>query len=268
MKVRSILLTGDDGYNSIGTRLLARLLRKNFEVCIAATKEQQSGMGGKINLKGGDWGETHIEEVPALWIDGSPVDAVEAAVNHYGQDFDLVISGINLGANVAGSIISSGTFSAAFRALNLGFVKHGLALSWNIPTQYWFKKHSADESLDAYLEYPGKTAAQVIKLAIDNELWQAPLLNINFPEEKSNQIVFTQPLDNLNGYFKAVELDREPQRFRYPAEITEYQQTDPHIDVFALQNGLISITPCRADFLNPAVYQEVHDLTYQLNKDE
>lgn len=264
MEIRSILLTGDDGYLSIGTRVLARLLRDQYDVAIAATKDQQSGMGGKLNLKGGQWGSTFVEEVPALWVDGSPVDAVEAAVNHYGQEFDLVISGINLGANVAGSIISSGTFSAAFRAMNLGFVKYGLALSWNLPTEYWFKDHLPDASLEEYLAYPGETALAVIQLALANNLWGAPLLNVNFPEKKPRSIVFTRPLSNLNTFFQPVELDEKKHTFTYPGGIIEHTQTDPTIDVFALQNGHVSITPCRADFLNTEIYQETKQLTYQL----
>ena len=264
MNINSILLTGDDGYNSIGTRVLAQLLRDDFDVKIAATKQQQSGMGGKINIGGGAYGETLIEEVPALWVDGSPVDAVEAAVNHYQQKFDLIISGINLGANVAGSIISSGTFSAVFRALNLDLGHRGLALSWNIPPKQWFEEHSPDEILDTYLEYPGKTARQVIDLAIKNELWGASLLNINFPENKPKEVVFTKFLDNINNFFFPVDLDQKTMKFSYPGGVTEPEQVDMTLDVHALQAGKVTITPCRTDFLDPRIYEKTKQNKYQL----
>jgi 5'-nucleotidase len=265
MHVQTILLTGDDGYNSIGTRLLAHFLKDTYDLKIAATKEQQSGMGGKINIQGGAWGSTLVEGVPALWVDGSPCDAVEAAVNHFNQTFDLILSGINLGANVTGAIISSGTFSAAFRGMNLGLSEHGMAMSWNIATRHWFDEHSADEPLDTFLEYPGKTAVQILHLAIQNDFWHSPFLNVNFPSDPpANKVVFTKPLMNMNHFFHAVELDQSPQRFRYPGNLVKNPDSDIHLDVNAIENGLISITPSRADFLHAEVYEQVKDQTYHL----
>ncbi len=264
MQIKSILLTGDDGYNSIGTRLLAHFLHPKYDVKIAATKQQQSGMGGKINIKGGTYGEALIENVPALWVDGSPADAVEAAVNHYRQEFDLIISGINLGANVAGSIISSGTFSAVFRALNLGLSQRGIALSWNIPPAQWFMDHSPTEPLDAYLAYPGQTALDLLHLILKEKFWNASLLNINFPENPTHEVVFTRPLQNINNFFLPVELDNQTMTFRYPGGVIEPEHSDMTIDVHALQAGKITITPCRADFLDPQVYDQTKQSTHQL----
>jgi len=266
MNIKSILLTGDDGYNSIGTRLLAHYLHPKYDVKIAATKQQQSGMGGKINIKGGAYGEALIEDVPALWVDGSPADSVEAAVNHFHQEFDLVISGINLGANVAGSIISSGTFSAVFRALNLGLSQHGIAMSWNLPVEQWFLDHSPTESLESYLKYPGETAFDVLDLCLQHELWGANLLNINFPEKPTTEVVFARPLANINNFFMPVELDQKTMTFSYPGGVLEPEQTDLQIDVHALQSGKITITPCRADFLDPEIYAKTKQKSYQLTK--
>ena len=53
MNIKRILLTGDDGYNSLGTRLLIYFLKDRYELAIAGTKHQQSGVGGHVNvLKG------------------------------------------------------------------------------------------------------------------------------------------------------------------------------------------------------------------------
>jgi len=73
MKIKRILLTGDDGYNSIGIRLLAHFLKEKYELVIAATKVQQSGVGGMLNIKhGGHWEETEVEGVKVIYVSGTP----------------------------------------------------------------------------------------------------------------------------------------------------------------------------------------------------
>jgi 5'-nucleotidase len=111
MGKKRILLTGDDGYKSIGIRLLISLLRDDFDLKIAGPKVQQSGAGGKINLSGGKWERVEVDGIEGVSVTGSPSDAVEVARTIYGNSFDLVISGLNYGANV-GTGFASGTVGA------------------------------------------------------------------------------------------------------------------------------------------------------------
>lgn len=264
MQVKSILITGDDGYNSIGTRLLAHFLKDDFDVKIAASKSQQTGVGGCINIKGGAYGEALIEDVPTLWVEGSPCDAVDASREQFQQTYDLVVSGINMGANIGNSIISSGTFSAAFRALGLGIAKQAIALSWNCPTSMWTKDHHEEDDLEEFLKYPGEIARQVIDLAIANNNWGAQILNVNFPEKYSNKVRFTRPLQGINDFFFPVKLDEKKRHFYYPGGLVDKPPQDESIDTDALRSGLISISPCRADFLDEKLYQKHQDLNFQL----
>jgi 5'-nucleotidase len=155
---KRILLTGDDGYNSIGIRLLIEALKDNHELRIAATKHQQSGVGGMLSLedKYREWGETTIDGVPAIWVDGTPVDAISVAQGYFEKPFDLIISGMNLGINAGSAIISSGTYSAAIRGMGINLAPKAIVLSWVTPPEFWRKKHDENEDLSPYLEYPGK----------------------------------------------------------------------------------------------------------------
>lgn len=267
-KIRTVLLTGDDGYYSLGTRLLVHVLKDKYDLQIAATRTQQSGVGGKMSLQsGGVWGEAEVDGVPALWVDGSPVDVVECALTYFKKKkFDLVISGINLGANIGGAIISSGTYAAAYRALHINVCKQAIAISWNLSSEYFFKKHDINEDLKIYQDYPGKTAKKVIDYAINNNFWSCPLLNINLPLKKSNKIKFTKFLFNIRDFYSGfVALDKKTHRYNYPPDGNFYQKREKNeVDAEAVANGYISITPCKLNNLNEDVYLGLKSKTITL----
>lgn len=258
MKIKNILITGDDGYNSIGTRLLVHFLKDKYDLKIAATKDQQSGMGGKINLEGGAWGETEIDGVQALWVDGSPVDALECAQAFFKQPFDLTISGINLGANISGSIITSGTFAAANRAFYLKISRYSLAISLYCAQEFWLKKHDIKDDLTDFLEYPGSAAYRVIELAFKKDFWGAEFLNINLPKEKTNKIKFTKFLPDIKEFYRyPTILDKNNHRFSYPHGYALKKNQNLIYDTAAIDAGYISITPCLKNPLNEDAFEKM-----------
>lgn len=259
-KKKTILLTGDDGFSSIGTRLLVHYLKDDYQLFIGGTDSQQSAMGGRLTLKGGPWGEKMLDGVPGVWVSGSPVDAVGVAYKHFGHQFDYVISGINLGANIGGANISSGTFSAVFRALNTGVTKKGIAISWDITPDFWLIDHQPDENLERYLKHPGQNAKDIIELTLKNNLWGSDLININIPLTKSSKVSFTKPIANVEEFYAPIHLDYTPQTFHYPCEMMDIVNTVPGTDLHALQKGEISVAPCRTDFMDMKAYNKVKDL--------
>jgi len=258
MTIKRVLLTGDDGYKSIGIRLLVHFLKNKYDLCIAATSTQQSATGGMANIiKGGKWGETKVEGIPVLWANGTPLDVIECAQSYYKKYFDLVISGINLGANIGGALMSSGTFAAAHRALNLNICQYAIAISWNVLPTYWFKNHDINEDLKPYLNYPGKIASKVIELAIKNKFWHGNFLNINLPYKKNNKIKFTQPILSLRDFYPyLINLNRTTHKFSYPKtkKAIKSKGNDLKFDSIAISNGYISISFCRQDMLDKEVY--------------
>lgn len=260
MIVKTILLTGDDGYNSIGIRLLSYVLKKKYTLAVAATKTQQSGVGGLMHLRsGGTWGETVIDGIETLWVDGSPIDVIECSLSYYKKPFDLVISGLNLGANIGGSMITSGTVTAAYGSIRWGLAKRAIAISWDMPSRYWFKQHDEEEDIRKYVDYPGKAAADIINISIQKNLWGCEMLNINLPKKKSTTVSFTSSLPKLVTYYTSrITLDRKTNRFIYPTSGKPFGQAFQHqYDIGAVLAGHISITPCNADMVNTDVYRKV-----------
>lgn len=266
MTIRTILLTGDDGYKAIGTRMLVAALKDDYQLTIASTLTQQSGVGGYISVKeGGGWGEDEVDGVKALWVDGHPVDAMECAQAYFPKPFDLVLSGINLGANISSSFITSGTMAAAARAISLGITTRSVAMSWEVQPELWHRDHDGAEDMNLYADYPARTAKAILELAIKHEFWGAPFLNINFPTKPSNIARMTQFLPDTKGYYRyPLILDRDSMRFTYPNAFADRIDDNPQYDTGALKSGLIAITPCQRDILHRSVYNKYKKETYQL----
>lgn len=147
-----LLLTNDDGYTSPGLRALWHVLDPEFETLVVAPAHQRSWIGkaitnpGPLKIK-----EIKIEDKPVYVVDdGTPADCANLGVYHLApRKPDLVISGINIGANFTDSLtLSSGTVGAALEAALNGIL--GIAVSLDLDTETYRALH-ADHS-DAYIE--------------------------------------------------------------------------------------------------------------------
>jgi len=254
--MKKILITGDDGYNSIGIRALINLLKNDYELYIAGSKEQMSGISGKITLEGFSWEESEVGGVKALIANGTPSDSMELALSYFDSKmFDLLISGINMGANLGTATFTSGTVAAALRALGIGLCKNAMALNWDLSYEHWTKKHNGNEDLREINEYPGKTCVKLIEMAFENNFWGTPLLNVNLPKEKSNKAKFTRPVYDLTlAYDYSISQNLTEKWFSYEGDRVNSQVLDESYDTKALFAGYISITPCKFDILNEQVY--------------
>ncbi|HDM76023.1 MAG TPA: 5'/3'-nucleotidase SurE, partial [Deltaproteobacteria bacterium] len=121
--MKRVLITNDDGIYAKGIEVLFFELRKEFEVIVVAPETEQSAVGHaitlmnplrlkKINRNGEFFGYA---------INGTPADCVKLAIKELvTEPLDLVVSGINLGANVGINVIYSGTVSAATEGTMMG----------------------------------------------------------------------------------------------------------------------------------------------------
>jgi 5'/3'-nucleotidase SurE len=267
MEVKRILLTGDDGYKAIGMRLLVHFLKDSFDLQIAATLKQMSGVGGHLSLKNGCiWGTDTLDGVPVMWVDGYPCDAIEATAGKTDYPYDLIISGINKGMNIGGALISSGTYSAANRAIHLRLAPKALVLSWWCPKDFWLTQHDDDEPIGPYLDYPGRIADRTVRKAIEADLWGADMLNINFPSRPSNVARFTKGLPDNRLFFNyPMQRDKKTKLVSYPAKPEMTVTRDhPEWDTGAMLSGYISITPEKPDFLNEEVYEKMKGRTVKV----
>ncbi len=249
-----ILLTGDDGYNSIGTRLLIHALSEKHKLTVVGTRTQQTAVGGKLSVRqGGTWGETTIDGVKSIWVDGTPADAMECAAVLFPNNFDLILSGVNLGENVTGAIVSSGTVSAVLRGMALSVAEKAAALSWMVPPEFFFKDHDEKEDLTVYLNHPGKMIETVVNSMIASDLWGAKILNINFPKEPCSQVRFTRFTPHMTGWYPPLIIRENSNTFAYPISEGNRNDTFPDTDIGALVQEAVSITPLTPDWTDYSI---------------
>jgi 5'-nucleotidase len=189
-----ILVTNDDGVDAVGLHVLARRLVALGEVVVAAPDREYSGAGaalGTLHLIRPEVRRVALDGVPEAWsVTGPPALCVMfARLGVFGGPFDLVVSGINPGANSGRAIYHSGTVGAALTARNGGV--SGLAVSqavddFGVEGQGW-DEMLADQHWD--------TAAEVGALVAQTMLADLPddpiVLNLNVPN---------RPLRELAGW--------------------------------------------------------------------
>lgn len=270
MQIKNILLTSDDGYDSLGVKLVIRALKDKYNLKIAATKTQQSGVGGMIHIAdGGQWGMDQVEGVEALWVDKAPVDAVHAALSLWGKDhFDLIISGINMGPNVGGAgLISSGTYSAVVRGIGIRLAPRGIAMSWESPSDLWLGHNNKAKTYAIDLtNWLPASVTSLVEMAIKEDFWATSLLNVNFPALATKTITFTRSLPDTGDYYDAiVEMNTSNNTFVYPGREVDLVSIPVSHDAGAIRAGHISITPCRSDMMDETIYQGLKDTVLTLD---
>ncbi|HEY8444598.1 MAG TPA: 5'/3'-nucleotidase SurE, partial [Bacilli bacterium] len=162
-----VLVTNDDGINSLGLKILAQKALKLGEVIVVAPKVQQSGKSHAINIQEGLFFEKLNDLIPGVdtyLIDSTPADCVRFAKYFLNDPYDLVLSGINNGYNLGEDIMYSGTVACATEAVFTG--KKAIAFS---TTPYDFSE--AELRVEETLEF-----------IFHNKLLEyANLYNVNIP---------------------------------------------------------------------------------------
>jgi 5'-nucleotidase len=256
-----ILITSDDGYDSEGVGILVEALEEDHEVRITATATQQSGVGAKINFHhGGEFEEVEHLGLPTLKVEGSPVDAVEISKSYW-SDFepDVIVSGLNYGPNI-GSVISSGTVSAAFMGLIMKAAPRAMALSFRLNPHDWLKK---DKPLIKEMnENIVVRVKQLFELCSEHEFFDQKLLNINIPREDTNEIRFTKLYTDIYDFYNLVETEKikgDKYKFIYPKKFKEDLKGDDEFDVVALHDNYISITPLVVDLTDSLKFSTMNN---------
>jgi 5'-nucleotidase len=179
-----ILVTNDDGIDSVGLHVLARHLTEHGDVVVVAPDSEYSGASaafGAIHLMRPDVRKVPLDGIDEAWsVAGPPALCVMfARLGAFGAPFDLVVAGINPGANVGRSIYHSGTVGAALTARNGGV--HGIAVSQHVDAG-----SIEGQAWDVMLENQRWESAAEVAAAAVQGLVKAPpaeaiLLNLNVP---------------------------------------------------------------------------------------
>lgn len=223
-----ILVTNDDGIYSPGLSSLAKVASQYGEVIVMAPDIEQSSMGQAITSgKPITYKKSpiHFEGIEAYRVAGTPADCVALGL-HLFEGIDLVLSGINIGANLGNSAWHSGTLSAARQAVLFGV--RGIALSISI---------GKDEPDFKMLEPFTKSALD--EVVHENEL---KLLNINFPQYPDGEILWTS--QSVRQYDGKILANKDPMgREHFWFTVTPLEPEEKESDRWAVKQGKTSITP-------------------------
>jgi 5'-nucleotidase len=221
-----ILLTNDDGYDAVNIKKFFKYLSKEHDVWMVAPKNNCSGMSSAISfLK-----ETKIEKISdrIYAVDGTPADCVYFGMLSIIEDgVDMVVSGINHGANIGTDVIYSGTVGAAAGGRGLKYPP--LAIS---AETYEVKD----------LDYICRKSCEFVnKFSKDKNKFLGNLVNINFPDLIESDV---------NGV-RATSLAQRgvPQKpivngdyYRYNFSGIPMKSSDSLTDAQALSDGYISVS--------------------------
>jgi 5'-nucleotidase len=161
-----ILISNDDGYFSPGIALLHGALTSLAEVTVVAPERDRSGASNSLTL---DRPLTvRRSQNGFYYVNGTPTDCVHLAVTGLLEALpDVVISGINHGANMGDDTIYSGTVAAATEGFLLGIPSIAISL--------------VAEGADHY-ETAGRVAVDIVRRFTSNPIGQPVLLNVNVPD--------------------------------------------------------------------------------------
>ena len=189
-----ILVTNDDGIDSVGLHLLARAMLPHGDVVVVAPDSEYSGASAAFGALYKMKPEVHharVEGIDESWAVGGPpaLCVMFARLGAFGKPFDLVVSGINPGANVGRSVYHSGTIGACLTARNGGV--SGVAVSQAVQ-DFGIEGQGWDEML---LGQRWESAAEVASVVVGGLIVDMPkdpvVLNVNVPN---------LPLDEMKGW--------------------------------------------------------------------
>ncbi|MGB2635227.1 MAG: 5'/3'-nucleotidase SurE [Candidatus Acidiferrum sp.] len=233
-KKPSVVLTNDDGYQAAGLRALAEHLKDFANVRIIAPSWERSGAAQSLTLRQPIVCHKIAENEWA--IDGTPADCVIVALHGLLQERpDLVISGINHGANLGENVYYSGTVGAAREAV----IHHvpGLALS------LCSKRVNSDFAPTAQL------ARQIAQLMLREKLPEQVLLNVNVPENWQGGVKFTRQSKKITRTLLREGEDPKGSRYFWLSEqrVDREMEIDADSDYAAVFAGEASVTPLHLD---------------------
>jgi len=227
-----ILLTNDDGYQAQGLQALAKELASFATLSIVAPSKEQSGTAQSLTLRQPIVCNQIAEREWA--IEGTPADCVIVALHKLlPEKPDLLISGINHGANLGENVYYSGTLGAARE----GALHHIPSLAMSLCS----KKAGAGFASSARI---ARAAAEmVLKEGLPDQV----LLNVNVPEPWSGEVKFTRQSKKITRNQLTEGKDPRGRSYFWLYEQKIDQNVEPDTDYAAIFAGAVSITPLHLD---------------------
>ena len=240
----NILITNDDGFHALGIRVLAdAAVRAGHHVTVIAPDREKSACGHALTM---DMPLTikRIDRIAeeAYSVSGTPADCVIVGLTHLLKDKqpDIVLSGINIGANLGSDIVYSGTVNAALEANMLGVpaIAFSQALS-----------RRSRENIDLYLKNAAALSMELIR-HFEIQAMKDYIYNVNFPAVPQEAIQGIKMCEQgISAYDEAYDKRVDPFGRDYywiSGQMIGHSYNESHqTDVKWCREGYISITPLR-----------------------
>lgn len=229
-----ILLSNDDGYFAPGLAALAEALREVGDVVVVAPEQNRSGASNSLTLDRPLFLKKAANGF--YYVNGTPTDCVHLAVTGMLDTLpDIIVSGVNLGANMGDDTIYSGTVAAATEGYLLGIPSIAVSL-----TSFEGKNFAT----------AGRVARELVERFSRQPVWDPILLNVNVPDIPYSQLN-GQEVTRLGRRHKAEPVVKTVS----PRNETLYwigaagaaADAGPGTDFNAVERGCVSITPLQID---------------------
>lgn len=244
------LLSNDDGYQATGIRLLAEALEQSGEVTVVAPDRDRSAASNSLTLDAPLY--IHTADNGFIYINGTPTDCIHLAITGLlDKEPDMVLSGINAGANLGDDVLYSGTVAAAMEARFLGCPAIAVSLASKEPVHF-------DTAVSVVL----KLIESLPLMSHESEL----LLNVNVPDipfEEIGAFEVTR-LGNRHKSEPAIEAkDPRGRSIYWVGPVGPEQDAGPGTDFYAINHNNVSITPLQVDLTK---YSVIEDITQWVGK--
>ncbi|MGH9743000.1 MAG: 5'/3'-nucleotidase SurE [Candidatus Acidiferrum sp.] len=228
----NILLTNDDGIHAEGLKTLAKAFAGFATVSIVAPSREQSGAAQSLTLRQPIICHSVAEREWA--VDGTPADCVIVALHKLlTEKPDLVISGINHGANLGENAYYSGTVGAAREAA----LHHIPAVAMSLCSK------ADGVSFEPAARVARKTAELILKEGLPDQV----LLNVNVPEPWTGDVKFTRQSKKITRNQLTEGKDPRGRIYFWLYEQRLDRDVEPDTDYAAIFSGAVSATPLHLD---------------------
>lgn len=246
-----VLLSNDDGVNAPGLAILASVLSTIAEITVVAPDRDRSAASNSLTLDL----PLRIAKQPNGFfaVNGTPADSVHLAITGWlDQHPDMIVAGINSGANLGDDVLYSGTVAAAMEGRFLGYPAMAVSLVNDT-------NHIKSEI--THFDSAAEIALFLMQKLLKDPLPRETILNVNVPDRPLNEIkgIKVTRLGHRHLAEKVIEsVDARGKPIYWIGPAGKEQDAGPGTDFHAINQGYISITPIKTDLTD---YKAMEDIS-------
>jgi len=242
-RIMRILITNDDGINSLGLRALIKGLKGLGEIVVVAPDREQSGVGASFTLHQPlRVKKLRSSAIEKYSVSGTPGDSVIVALNLIAKDnpIDLVVSGINQGTNLGMDVFLSGTVGAAIHGHLKGIPSIAVSMPFRKRLHYSTAAAITRKVITELTPSPEKDKGLFLNITVPNlPLKKIKGVHISKLRQRSSNFEVTPGNDGRSDYYWI--------SVKMPKKWSVLEEDEIGTDVWAMREKFVSITPLTTD---------------------